>query len=155
MENNNVDDKDVRREEFPVAEKGHEAIKILAFESAIGLPFSIWAILVFSVNFFEVFIGIAISIVLFFGPFACLLLLIKRPQVIVTNDGKYLHIYYKQNWEKIELTEIVNVRYIVGTFMTVPLKSGSLIIKTKDKRYRLNSVANVAEAASKIEFIIG
>lgn len=90
MENNNIDEKDVRREEFPVAEKGHEAIKILAFESAIGLPFSVWLIVFWINSIGDVFIAVIISAIFFIGPFACLLLLITRPQVIVTNDGKHI-----------------------------------------------------------------
>ena len=65
-----------------------------------------------------------------------------------------LRFFYKTGWVEVALNDVKKVRYTIAMFMRVPLKSGRLIIVTKEKTYMLFSINDVVEVASEINKVL-
>ena len=73
---------------------------------------------------------------------------------MVESDGSVLRFFYKTGWVEVSLNDVKKVRYTIAMFMRVPLKSGRLIIVTKEKTYMLFSINDVVESSMSIEKLI-
>lgn len=55
---------------------------------------------------------------------------------------------------EVALNDVKKVRYTIAMFMALPLKSGRLIIVTKEKTYMLFSINDIVEVASEINKVL-
>lgn len=95
-----------------------------------------------------------VAIVGFIAPLCCFIWAVRRPEVVVESDGSVLRFFYKTGWVEVSLNDVKKVRYTIAMFMRVPLKSGRLIIVTKEKTYMLFSINDVVESSMSIEKLI-
>ena len=79
---------------------------------------------------------------------------LRRPDVLVYRQNDYLNIYYKKQWYKEQLKNIVGVDFINDQSGRSVLKRGLLIIKTEAMEYDVSRVKNVKQAYIKITNIL-
>lgn len=145
-----MENKEVAKSEFiPLARKSRASRIILPILASIGLILTV--LLIGGGKSLEmILLTLFVAIVGFIAPLCCFIWAVRRPEVVVESDGSVLRFFYKTGWVEVSLNDVKKVRYTIAMFMRVPLKSGRLIIVTKEKTYMLFSINDVVEVASEI-----
>ena len=149
-----MENKEVAKSEFiPLAKKSRASRIILPILASIGLILTV--LLIGGGKSLEmILLTLFVAIVGFIAPLCCFIWAVRRPEVVVESDGSVLRFFYKTRWVEVSLNDVKKVRYTIAMFMRVPLKSGRLIIVTKEKTYMLFSINDVVESSMSIEKLI-
>lgn len=149
-----MENKEVAKSEFiPLARKSRASRIILPILASIGLILTV--LLIGGGKSLEmILLTLFVAIVGFIAPLGCFIWAVRRPEVVVESDGSVLRFFYKTGWVEVALNDVKRIRYTIAMFMRVPLKSGRLIIVTKEKTYMLFSINDVVESSMSIEKLI-
>ena len=149
-----MENKEVAKSEFiPLAKKSRASRIIMPIQASIGFILTIF--LIGGGKSLEmILLTLFVAIVGFIAPLCCFIWAVRRPEVVVESDGSVLRFFYKTGWVEVALNDVKKVRYTIAMFMALPLKSGRLIIVTKEKTYMLFSINDVVESSMSIEKLI-
>lgn len=149
-----MENKEVAKSEFiPLAKKSRASRIIMPIQASIGFILTIF--LIGGGKSLEmILLTLFVAIVGFIAPLCCFIWAVRRPEVVVESDGSVLRFFYKTGWVEVALSDVKKVRYTIAMFMALPLKSGRLIIVTKEKTYMLFSINDVVESSMSIEKLI-
>ena len=149
-----MENKEVAKSEFiTLARKSRASRIILPILASIGLILTV--LLIGGGKSLEmILLTLFVAIVGFIAPLGCFIWAVRRPEVVVESDGSVLRFFYKTGWVEVALNDVKRIRYTIAMFMRVPLKSGRLIIVTKEKTYMLFSINDVVESSMSIEKLI-
>lgn len=149
-----MENKEVAKSEIiPLARKSRASRIIMPIQASIGFILTIF--LIGGGKSLEmILLTLFVAIVGFIAPLCCFIWAVRRPEVVVESDGSVLRFFYKTGWVEVSLNDVKKVRYTIAMFMRVPLKSGRLIIVTKEKTYMLFSINDVVESSMSIEKLI-